>query len=230
MEKEYTLSELISALLKRVWIIILFVVIFTVGAFLFTRIFIEKKYTASVSMYVAPNAAGSEVIAAATLSDLNYAQKVVNTYIEILMTNAFMESVAQKDGLDFSAAQLKGMVNIRAVNQTEIFKISVTTSAPELSLQLANTIAEMAPEKIIEIKDADAVRVVDPAVLPRGPSSPNLMKNTAIGALLGLVLSVLLVIALDWLDIRIKDEEDFKKHYNVPLLGAIPTFTGSAVN
>lgn len=122
MEKEYTLSELISALLKRIWIIILFVVIFTVGAFLITRFLVEKKYTASVSMYVAPNAAGSEVIAAATLSDLNYAQKVVNTYIEILMTNAFMESVAQKDGLDFSAAQLKGMVNIRAVNQPRYSK------------------------------------------------------------------------------------------------------------
>jgi capsular polysaccharide biosynthesis protein len=80
----------------------------------------------------------------------------------------------------------------------------------------------LAPEKIIEIKDADAVRVVDPATLPDKSSSPNVLQNTAIGFTLGLMIGIMTVLIIEMLDKRIKDEDDLLKHYDVPILGIIP--------
>lgn len=222
MEIEYSLSEIFSILVKRAWLIVLCVVIFTAGAFVLTSYVIDKKYTASVSMYVAPNSDNVDVLA--SLSELNYAQEVVNTYIEILKTNSFMTSVAYASGLGYSRKDLSGMVEINAVNDTEIFMVEVTTEDPDHSLILANTIAQMAPQKIIEIKDADAVRVVDPAVLPLEPSSPNVLKNTAIGLAIGLMTGIMLAFLLEMLDKRVKSEEDIMKRYNIPVLGSVPRF------
>lgn len=222
MEIEYSLSEIFSILFKRVWIIVLCAVIATVGTFIVTKYIIDEKYTASVSMYVAPNSANVDVLA--SLSELNYAQEVVNTYIEILRTNSFMTSVAYTSGLGYSQKDLAEMVEINAVNNTEIFMVQVVTEDPNDSLILANTIAQMAPQKIIEIKDADAVRVVDPAILPLEPSSPNVLMNTAIGLALGLMAGVMLAFLLEMLDKRVKNEDDIVKRYNIPVLGSVPRF------
>ncbi len=221
MEIEYSLSEISAILLKRLWIIVLCVVLVTSGTFAVTKFVIDKKYTATVTMYVSPKNAASDMYA--SLSELNYAQKVVNTYIEILKTNDFMNSVAKANDLDYTAEELNEMVVITPVNETEIFRVQVTTYHPKESLLIANTIARLAPKKIIEIKDADAVKVVDPAILPLEPSSPDLLKCTAIGFALGLVLGVMIAFVLNMMDKHVKDEDDLLKHYDIPVLGIVPT-------
>lgn len=218
--EEYTLSEIFNMVIKRIWIIALCVILGAAGTFVVTKYLINEKYTASVSMYVAPNSGNADLIA--SLSELNYAQEVVNTYIEILKTNSFMSSVAKESGLGYSTEELNKIVQMNQVKDTEIFRIQITTMDPKDSLLLANTIAKLAPEKIIEIKDADAVRVVDPALLPAKPSSPDILLNTAIGFILGLMIGFMAALMLEMLDKRIKDEDDLLKHYAVPVLGVIP--------
>jgi len=222
MEIEYSLSDIISILLKRLWIIVLCVAVGTAGTFAISQFVIEKQYTASVQMYVSPNKENPTTIG--SISELNYAQAVVDTYIEILKTTSFLDSVASSVKLGLTGEQLKEMIQITAVNNTEIFEVKVEYPDPKGALLLANTIAELAPRKIIEIKDADAVRVVDPARLPNRYSSPNVLLNTVIGALLSMVLSVLAVFLLEMLDRRVKDEDDLIRNYQVPILGSIPKF------
>lgn len=217
---EISVSDLISILLKKLWIIIICIVLFTVSTFLITHYVIDKEYTASVSMYVQPNTESVGQIA--SLNELNYAKEVVNTYIEILKTDIFMRSVSRASGLGYSAGELKEKVTMSIVNDTEIFKVEVTTIEPDHSYILADTIARLAPAKIIEIKNADAVRLVDPAVVPTEPSAPNVMLNTLIGFTLGLIAGVMIAIILEVMDKRVKNEDDLIKHYNLPILGMIP--------
>lgn len=222
MEIEYSLSDIISILLKRFWFIALCIVVGTAGTFLISQFVIEKQYTASVQMYVSPNKENPSAVG--SISELNYAQAVVDTYIEILKTTSFLDSVADSVNLGLTGDQLKKRIQIHAVNNTEIFEVKVEYPDPQKALRIANTIATLAPRKIIEIKDADAVRVVDPARLPESPSNPNVLLNTVIGALLSLVISVLVVFLLEMLDRRVKDEDDLTRHYQIPILGTIPKF------
>jgi capsular polysaccharide biosynthesis protein len=195
------------------------VVLGTGGSYAVSTYVIDKVFTASVSMYVVPSNDDPDIYA--SLNELDYAQKIVNTYIVILRTNDFLDNVARTSGLGYSSDELKSMVTINQVNNTEIFEIHVTSRVPEDSFLLANTIASLAPQKIIEIKNADAVRAVDPATLPLRPSAPNIQLNTAFGFVFGLVLGVMTAFLLGIVDKRIKDEEDLS-HYNIPVLGTIP--------
>ncbi len=190
------------------------------AAFLYTTYLVDEEYTAEVKMYVAPNA--DEANRSASLSELNYAQAVVRTYIEILRTDSFMQSVAEVGNFDYTPAELRSMVSMSAVNNTEIFRIRVVSSEPEETYRLTQTIAELAPEKIIEIKDADAVRVVDPPIMPRQASGPNLIRNIAVGFALGIVLGFGISLVLELANRRVKNAEELQRLYKLPVLGTVP--------
>lgn len=222
MEEEITISwsEITNFLKKRVLMILVCGLVAMVGAFTYSRYFIDKVYTADVSMYVAPNA--DEINRTASLSELNYAQAVVDTYIEILKTNSFLTDVAVAADLDYTPSQLRSRVSMRAQNGTEIFKIAVSSNKPDEAVLIAETIADLAPQKIIEIKDADAVRVVDPPILPQNPSSPNVMQNTVIGLMLGIFLGFSIAFVLEFMDGRVKGADDLERHYKLPVFGTVP--------
>lgn len=217
---EYTVSEAIAILVKRIWIIALLVLLGTGGTFAVSKYVIDKEYTATVSMYAARSSENADIYT--SLTDLNYAQQVVNTYIVILKTNDFLGKVVSQSDLDYSLAELKSMVTMNPVNDTEIFEIHVTSNNPEDSLILANTIVSLAPKKIAELKSADNIKAVDPAILPAKPSSPNIILNTSLGFALGAVLGTLTAFLLEIFDKRVKDEDDLLTHYDVPILGVIP--------
>jgi polysaccharide biosynthesis transport protein len=66
------------------------------------------------------------------------------------------------------------------------------------------------------------ISVVDEAVTPLFPTSPNLMKNLGIGLLAGLLLSVGFVFMREQLDDTIKKPEEVEAKLGLPLLGIIP--------
>ena len=217
---EYTLPDIISILAKRKWIIIICVILFTSGTFAVSEFLLAKEYTASVSLYVAPNKENPDIYA--SMNDLTYAQKVINTYIVILKTKSFLKDVSRESGLDYSAETLKKMITLKPVSETEIFEVHITSKDPRDSFILANTISRLAPKKIMEIKNADAVKAVDPATMPEKPSSPKIVLNTAISFAMSLMLGFILAFIFEIMDKRIKDEDDYLKNYNVPILGMIP--------
>jgi capsular exopolysaccharide synthesis family protein len=69
---------------------------------------------------------------------------------------------------------------------------------------------------------ADGVTVASEAAAPSSPSSPKTSRNTALGAFLGLIVGLALVLLLERLDRRIVGPDELEAIYRAPLLGAIP--------
>ena len=68
------------------------------------------------------------------------------------------------------------------------------------------------------------IRVVDPAEVPRSPSSPNVSSNVRVSLLAGLLLGVGLAFCFEYLDTRIKDPDEIKTMLGLSLLGMVPAF------
>jgi capsular polysaccharide biosynthesis protein len=104
--------------------------------------------------------------------------------------------------------------------------LEVTNSNPENAYLIANAIADIAPTKIVELMDGSSVKVVDYAELPTVPTSPNVLKNTVIAAVLGFVLSVGIVLLRYLLETNIKGEDDIKRMFpEIPVIGVVPEIT-----
>lgn len=229
LEETLDLKELLLILYKRLPIIIGGSLLGMVLAFVISFFVLTPKYTSSVSMYVNNS---TEMVAAnaVNINDINAAQKLVNTYIVILQDDEVMEQVAaliheEYSDSDYTAETLRKIVKMTSVNNTEVLNIEATTPDPELSAALCNLITEVAPDVLQRVVKAGSVEVIGTAKPAEKPSSPNIPLNTAVGLLLGIVVSVFLVLFLHMLDNTVKSEEELKKRYDIPVLGEVPDFT-----
>ena len=217
---EISLQEIFIILWNKAWVIMLCLVIGAITAFTLSKYVIDPTYTSRISMYVNNNQNPENTVA--NLNDINASQKLVSTYIEILKSDNVLEKVIEETGVTYTPAEIRSMMSANSLNGTEIFEVKVTTEDADEAALIANTIAELVPEEIIRVVKAGSVELIDRAMPATNPSSPNVMLNTVIGLMLGGVLSVLGVLVAAMLDNRIKSEEDLKKNYDLPILGAIP--------
>jgi polysaccharide biosynthesis transport protein len=68
----------------------------------------------------------------------------------------------------------------------------------------------------------NSVKLAQEALTPSSPSSPRTKRNTAIGAVLGLLLGLGVALLLERLDRRIREPEELEAIYGLPMLGVVP--------
>ena len=66
------------------------------------------------------------------------------------------------------------------------------------------------------------IAIIDNAEVPKGPSSPNLIRNLLLGLIFGLGLAAVLVFFRDQFDDAIRVPEDIEGKLGLPLLGVVP--------
>ena len=226
-EKEYRtvdLLKLAEGLLKRAWMIALSVMLCGIIAFLHAVFFITPLYESQILFYVNNSSIslGSTSVSISP-SEISAAKSLVDTYIVILETRMTLNDVISVGGIDRSYTELKRMIEAGALNDTEVFSVSVTSDDPREAEHIANTIGTVLPDKIANIVDGSSVRIVDYAVVPSAQKSPDIGRNTMLGLLIGLVLSCAVICVIEILDDQIHSEDYLIQNYgNIPLLAAIP--------
>lgn len=222
-ELEIDLLQLARALWQKAWVIALVTAIFAVGAFGFTAIFIRPLYKANALMYVNSSdisVGGTKV--SISQGELTAAQSLIKTYAVILGTRTTLNEVIEETGVDYTYEELKSMITAESVNNTEVFSVEVTSRDPQEAKKLANTIAQILPEKISSIVEGTSARIVDYAVVPAQKASPNLMKNGAMGALVGFLLACGVLVVQFLMDDQIRDSDYLIQTYDIPVLAVIP--------
>ena len=98
---------------------------------------------------------------------------------------------------------------------------------PKEAKQIADILRKAVSVQITEIMSADSVNTVEEGNLPTSPSSPNVKKNMMLGALLGLVISMGLIVLISILDDTVKTPDDVEKYLGLNVLTSIPIQEGS---
>ncbi len=227
---EYTIN--LSALIKSLWkniLIIILVAVLVGSAFLGVSAFVlEPEYQATASLYVNNSSfsLGATSFSIST-ADLNASNSLVSVYLYILRSRTTMEEVIKEAGLNYSSDELREMISAKGVNSTGAFEVTVTSNNPGEVELIANTIAKILPDRIAEIVDGSSARIVDYAIIPTKRSSPNILKNTAIGILVGGFLSAAVVAVFsifnDHSGEMIKTADDIREMYpDMMVLAMIP--------
>ena len=225
-EAVLSFKDILGVLRKNLIFIIITCLVFSLGSFFVTNFLVTKHYTSTISLYVEtvdlqPDSQNSAIY---SLNMQNYALKLVNTYIRMLDTNTFYTKLATELNDKYTPDELSKMISYKSDETTEVFDVSVVSESPTESKVIADTIAEVAPETISNLKSNAKLKVCDEAQLPTKPSSPSLSRNVIIAFAIGLLLSLAVSFTRYFLDKKIKYDDEMTTILDIPVLAAIPSF------
>ena len=225
---EIDLLKLFRALWKRVLVIILIAVLFAAAFFAYALLFVSPSYDAEASIFVNNSSFsfGSTSFSISN-SELAASNSLVNTYIYILDSRTTLEDVIARAELPYTYEQLSKMIKAEAVANTAAFNVRVRSSSPLEAERIANTIAEVLPERIAEIVDGSSVRIVDYAIVPAHRSAPSYTKYTMLGGLAGALLAAAIVVIRFLIneqnDQVIHSADELRRLFpEIPVLASIP--------
>ena len=227
-EFEIDIIALIRALWKNILLITLVAILFGSAAFGCTAFLVEPEYQATASMYVNNSSfnLGSTSFSVSS-SDLVASNSLVSAYLYILESRTTLEEVIQAAELRYTPDELRKMISTNSVEKTGAFEVTVTSTNPAEVELIANSIAQILPDRITEIVDGTSVRIVDYAIIPSERSGPSILKNTVLGILIGGFLSAAWVIVKfllnDTSKVMLQSVDDLRDMYpDIMVLATIP--------
>lgn len=236
MNIDANVQKIIALLLKKWKVLLLFALIGTLLAYFYTANFTTLTYSSSVEFLAFSQDSQQELSDSSTVSQqasntskMNYAIKMLDTYIELFKTNEFNQAIAddvnKANGTSYTANQIKNSLTFEIIENTAMFKITVTTTDADMSYQIAHQLETSIPEKMEETNNGLVIASVEDIALKATTSeSLGYAKKCLIGFAAGAVLAALYVILRDILDIRVKGSDELTERYGIPVLGTIPEF------
>ena len=221
----YTIDimHIVKSLWRRAWLIAICGLLVAIIGFSIAAFGVAPTYSSYIKLYVNNSSISlGNTNFSISASELTAAQSLVRTYGEILDSRSTLERVIEKAKVEYSWKSLSRMITYAPSNDTEIMLVTVTCENPYEASKIANTIAEVLPVRISEIIDGASMEVVDSAVPDIEKVAPSITNYTAIGLILGVLISSITLVVLALMDDTIHDEEYVLKAYDFPILGKVP--------
>ena len=227
-ELEVDFGRVFRAVLSRVWLVAVISVLCAAIAFAGTVLLITPQYESAAMFYVNnSNLSLGDASLSISSGDLSTSRNLVDSYIVILNTRETLVDVIDYAGVNRGYSELSGMLTAEAVNETEIFRVTVSSPDPYEAERIADAIAHILPKRIGTIIDGTSAKVVDAAIVPTKPSSPSHITNTVIGFLIGMIISIGAIALREISDTTIRVEEDITQNCKYPILVSVPDMTVS---
>ena len=217
---EIDVFQLLKILWKRKFLIALVAIVTGVVAFAYSSFIVKPEYTSTTRIYVVNRNQGDKP--GLTNQDLQAGSYLVKDYREIILSQDVLEKVATDLQLELPPKGLASKIKVTVPADTRIVSISVTDRAPEEASRIANSLREVAAQKIISVTRVSDVTTLEEARPATSPSSPNIRRNTMIGLLAGAVVMIVTVLLIELLDTRVKRPEDVEDVMQIALLGVVP--------
>ena len=217
---EIDVFHLFKILWKRKILIALVAIVAGALAFAYSAFVVKPEFTSTTRIYVVNRNQGDKP--GLTNQDLQAGSYFVKDYREIILSQDVLEKVTSNLKLDLSPKALASKVKVTVPVDTRIVSISVNDRVPEEASRIANSLREVAAEKIISITRVSDVTTLEEARPATAPSSPNIRRNTIIGLLGGTAFMVIAVLIVELVDTRVKRPEDIEDVMQIALLGVVP--------
>lgn len=216
-EIEIDLGEIFHLLLHKLWVIALCFILGGAIGFGGTKLLVTPKYSASSMIYIL-----TKTTSVTSLADIQMGSQLTEDFAILATSRPVIEEVLDNLNLRYSYDELVSMIQTSNQSGTRILKFTVTDADPKEAKTIVNELASVTAERVAYVMASDKPKIVEEAVVPKAPSSPNTKKNAMMGALVFAFVAVALIVLGYLMNDTIQTEEDVKKYLGVHMLAAIP--------
>lgn len=222
--------QIVKMLLKRWWVLAISAVLCAVAIFGYTQSTTVPTYRSTATLLINGDSSVGSVY-----QQILAGQYQSNDYPYILKANDTLRDAAknlnehdfeENGGVPYrtySAGVLSGMISFELVEDSRIFRITVTSVDPEEAQIVAEAVSKVFIERAEYITSAD-VAIVDSPIVPAGAVSAGYGRKTMLGFLVGLVLGAALVIVSGLMNDTFDSDEWLLSQFkdDIPVLATVP--------
>lgn len=215
---EITLQDIFWAIKKYIVWILLACLLGALLSYAYTAFFVTPKYAAEVTLVT--------FAAEREGNDVSYNEQLANsslsyTYAALMNSEPVTSGISELLGGKVSSGAVKAMLQAERLPSTQVIRVTITHSDPQLAVEVGNALLDVAPSTLPE-KAGGTLHPVNTAKAA-SQVSPNMTSNVITGLLIGLLLSCGIVVLIAMTDTTIWREEDLERAYNIPVLGSVPS-------
>jgi capsular polysaccharide biosynthesis protein len=216
-EIEIDLKEMFLEILSYWQWVALALVLGAVIAYSVSKFLMVPQYESTSQLYVL-----SKSTSITSLADIQTGTSLTNDYMVVVEGRPVLEQVIANLSLNETYRSLKEKVTLNNPSNSRILEITVRDENPTIAKKIADEIASVGAAFIAEKMDQDPPNIIQSGYTDGEPVSPNTMKNTAIGGLLGMFLAVAIIVLSYLFNDTIVTAEDVEKKLGLNVLGSLP--------
>lgn len=214
-------------ILRKSWILVFSTALLLLGASAGWTLVKTPQFEATAQLFVSVRT--GEASAGDLTQGSNFARQAVTSYVAVVNSAIVMDRVVSELDIPVTSEELAEQVSAESPVNTVLIDIRAIDPDPQKAALIANTTSAVFSDVIsnqLEGSPDDAttrvqVDVIQPARIPETPVSPNVLRNLALGCLVGLSLGVGLAVLRSVLDTRIRSKDDIAKITDLPIIGNI---------
>lgn len=223
-----SLKQIVGALLKHWWIVLIATILGAAMMFFYTHYFVTPTYKTEAKL-------GVNNVELSEYQNALMGQTIAKECSEILVSNTTLEKAAEMlnayynlDSSDkgYTSNRLRSMIKTTTTTESRYFTVEVSSTSKTEAKDVCDFVTKAFCEVIEEndlIKGGEG-KIIHHPEMPKSPSSPNMTSNVITGGVIGFLIAafVLVIICIfrdlideeDWLIETYKDK--------IPLLAVIP--------
>lgn len=203
-EKEINLRKIFNIIMRRIWIVLLFIIIFTSAGLIYSFKFTEPIYESSARVILQE-------------ADV----QMINTLSVIIKDSAILDKVINELDLNKTSEDLATQISVQS--NAQVVTISVIGYDPLLTAKIANSVIHVFKDETGGILGYTGVKILSEAKLDNysAPINQSHVKTILIAFALGLVAGTGLVLFLNSVDDSVRSENELEEILGIPVLGSV---------
>ncbi|WP_271402364.1 YveK family protein [Salinicoccus roseus] len=221
MEETVNLEKVLDILKNNRTSIVLWTLLGLLVALVITYYVISPRYEAQTQVLVS-----QPEDTMVNNENIETSLQLVQTYRDIILDRGTLVEVIDNLGLEHSVSDLAGQIEVGNQDQSQVIAITVGDETIEGAESIANEVAAVFQERVMEVMNVDNVSILSPAVIEpdTAPVSPQPLINITVGLVIGLLIGMTLAFARSILDKSVRNEGDAEKYLGLPVVGSVAKF------
>ena len=215
-DRLFDFEEIFYLFKKKFWIIIVVTAITTSLAVVKVSK-LQPSYSATAKIFMGN---GNDMLQVYSESELSYYSQFITIFSEISKIDGFLDDTLKKHKIDKTSLEVASALSFSSSANTPIVNIFYSSYTDDQMAETLDAVCEVLLDKVKEIMPA-----TNPIILSEAKVTtiyPNKTKLPIIAFAAGIILSIGLILVLDYLDTRIISKKQLEKIVPVPVLGSIP--------
>lgn len=220
IETQISIIDIINMMLTFWWLIVVLAILVGGGTFAYSKLTSVPMYTSEATVYI--NTQAEQKTDDINTSALTNAKDLMPTYIEILSSKPFLETISDDIGNKYNYKAIKSMTSYSAKTDTNILSVSVKANDSHDAYLIAESISHNSPDEIRRVFEGGSVKLINNAEENQTPIPNNSLKRGMVGFVAGAALAALIIFLINIFDTRVKSSDELSAKYGLPILGEVP--------